>query len=151
MRRLGLAGICPKKWKTTTIIDHADTYPVDAVKRQWDTGALNQVWVGDITYLRTWEGWVYLATVIDAHSRRVIGWAIADHMRTDLIQDALTMAMVLRGDRPATVIFHSDYAEDDVKPRNRVDAGFCSERRFFFGLASPSISGVCRAFAVSPR
>ena len=108
MKRLGLAGICPKKWKTTTIIDHADAYPVDAVKRQWDTGALNQVWVGDITYLRTWEGWVYLATVIDAHSRRVIGWAIADHMRTDLIQDALTMAMVLRGDRPPTVIFHSD-------------------------------------------
>ena len=118
MRRLGLAGICPKKWKTTTIIDHADAYPVDAVKRQWDTGALNQVWVGDITYLRTWEGWVYLATVIDAHSRRVIGWAIADHMRTDLIQDALTMAMVLRGDRPATVIFHSDrgtqYASEQI-------------------------------------
>ncbi|WP_158251525.1 IS3 family transposase [Cryobacterium sp. M91] len=109
MRRLGLTGICPKKWKTTTIIDHADAYPVDAVKRKWDTGALNQVWVGDTTYLRTWEGWVYLATVIDAHSRRVIGWAIADHMRTDLIQDALTMAMVLRGDRPATVIFHSDH------------------------------------------
>ena len=72
MRRLGLVGICPKKWKTITIIDHADAYPVDAVKRQWDTGALNHVWVGDITYLRTWEGWVYLATVIDAHSRRVI-------------------------------------------------------------------------------
>jgi putative transposase len=53
MKRLGLAGICPKKWKTTTIIDHADAYPVDAVKRTWDTGALNQVWVGDITYLRT--------------------------------------------------------------------------------------------------
>jgi putative transposase len=49
-----------------------------------------------------------LATVIDAHSRRVIGWAIADHMRTDLIQDALMMAMVLRGDRSVTVIFHSD-------------------------------------------
>ena len=81
MKRLGLAGICPKKWKTTTIIDHADAYPVDAVKRQWETGALNQVWVGDITYLRPWEEWVYLATVIDAHSRRVIGWAIADHMR----------------------------------------------------------------------
>ena len=109
MKRLGLVGICPKKWKTTTIIDHADAYPVDAVKRTWDTGVLNQVWVGDITYLRTsWEGWVYLATVIDAHSRRVIGWAIADHMRTDLIQDALMMAMVLRGDRVATVIFHSD-------------------------------------------
>ncbi|TFD71305.1 hypothetical protein E3T50_06970 [Cryobacterium gelidum] len=108
MKRLGLAGICSKKWKTTTIIDHADAYPVDAVKRQWDLGAQNQVWVGDITYLRTREGWVYLATVIDAHSRRVIGWAIADHMSTDLIQDALTMAIVLCGDRPATVISHSD-------------------------------------------
>ena len=108
MKRLGLAGICSKKWKTTIIIDHADAYPVDAVKRQWDLGALNQVRVGDITYLRTWEGWVYLATVIDAHSRRVIGWAIADDMSTDLIQDALTMAIVLCGDRPATVISHSD-------------------------------------------
>ncbi len=113
MKRLGLVGICPKKWRTTTIIDHADAYPVDAVKRKWDTGALNQVWVGDITYLRTWEGWVYLATVIDAHSRRVIGWAIADHMRTDLIEDALVMAMTLRGDRPAQVIFHSDRGTQD--------------------------------------
>jgi len=51
---------------------------------------------------------VYLATVIDAHSRRVIGWAIAAHLRTDLIEDALVMAMTLRGDRPAQVIFHSD-------------------------------------------
>ena len=118
MRRLGLVGICPKKWRTTTIIDHADAYPVDAVKRQWDTDALNHVWVGDITYLRTWEGWVYLATVIDADSRRVIGWAIAEHMRTDLIQDAMQMALVLRGERPASVIFHSDrgtqYASDQI-------------------------------------
>ena len=50
MRRLGLRGICPKRWRTTTVIDRADAYPVDAVKRNWDAGALNQVWVGDITY-----------------------------------------------------------------------------------------------------
>jgi transposase InsO family protein len=66
MRRLGLQGICPKKWRTTTLTDAADTYPVDAAKRVWDTGTLNAIWVGDITYLRTWEGWLYLATVIDA-------------------------------------------------------------------------------------
>jgi putative transposase len=108
MRRLGLVGVCPRRWRTTTIIDREDAYPTDAVERQWDTGALNQVWVGDITYLRTWEGWVYLATVIDAHSRRVIGWAIADHMRADLVEDALRMAVVLRGDLPSTVVFHSD-------------------------------------------
>ena len=68
---------------------------------------LNYVWVGDITSVGTWEGWVYLATVIDAHSRRVTWWAIADHMRTDLIQDALTMAMARPEDRPATVLFDS--------------------------------------------
>jgi transposase InsO family protein len=119
MRRLGLRGISPKRWRTTTIIDGTDAYPVDAVKRRWDTGALNQVWVGDITYLRTWEGWLYLATVIDAHSRRVIGWAIDEHMRADLVEEALRMAIILRGELPGQVIFHTDYAEENVKPRNR--------------------------------
>jgi transposase InsO family protein len=118
MRRLGLRGICPKRWKTTTVTDPGDTYPADAVKRQWDTGTLNTVWVGDITYLRTWEGWLYLATVIDACSRRVIGWAIADHMRTDLVEDALKMAITLRGELPGTVVFHADrgtqYASDQI-------------------------------------
>lgn len=108
MRRLGLVGVFPRRWRTTTVTDREDAYPADSVKRRWDTGALNQVWVGDITYLRTWEGWLYLATVIDAHSRRVIGWAIADHMRTDLVEDALRMALALRGEVPAEVIFHTD-------------------------------------------
>ena len=119
MRRLGLRGICPRRWMTTTIVDHADAYPADAAKRVWDTGNLNAVWVGDISYLRTWEGWLYLATVIDAHSRRVIGWAIDDHMRTDLVEDALKMAITLRGELPTKVVFHTDYAEPCVKPRNR--------------------------------
>jgi putative transposase len=108
MRKLGLRGISPRRWRTTTIIDHADAYPADAANRQWDTGALNQLWVGDITYLRTWEGWLYLATVIDAHSRRVIGWAIDDHMRTDLVEQALKMAITLRGHLPGQVVFHTD-------------------------------------------
>jgi transposase InsO family protein len=108
MRKLGLRGICPKRWRTTTLVDQADTYPADAAKRAWDTGVLNAVWVGDISYLRTWEGWLYLATVIDAHSRRVIGWAIAEHMRTDLVEDALKMAITLRGELPAEVVFHTD-------------------------------------------
>ncbi len=108
MRKLGLVGICPRKWKTTTITDHADAYPADATKRKWDTGTLNTVWAGDITYLRTWEGWLYLATVIDTHSRRVIGWAIAEHMRTDLVEDALRMAITLRGELPEKVVFHTD-------------------------------------------
>ena len=118
MRRLGLRGICPKRWKTTTVTDTNDTYPADAVNRAWDTGVINAVWIGDITYLRTWEGWLYLATVIDACSRRVIGWAIADHMRTDLVEDALKMAIALRGELPGKVVFHADrgtqYASDQI-------------------------------------
>ncbi len=118
MRKLGLRGICPRQWRTTTVREGGDTYPPDVAQRQWDTGVLNAVWVGDITYLRTWEGWLYLATVIDAHSRRVIGWAIADHMRTDLVEDALKMAITLRGELPAQVVFHTDrgtqYASEQI-------------------------------------
>jgi len=118
MRKLGLRGICPKQWKRTTLTDSSDTYPPDAVKRVWDTSVVNAVWVGDITYLRTWEGWLYLATVIDACSRRVIGWAIADHLRTDLVQDALKMAITLRGDLSTKVVFHADrgtqYASEQI-------------------------------------
>jgi putative transposase len=118
MRKLGLRGICPRRWRTTTVREGGDTYPPDAANRQWDTGVLNAVWVGDITYLRTWEGWLYLATVIDAHSRRVIGWAIADHMRTDLVEDALKMAITLRGELPEKVVFHTDrgtqYASEQI-------------------------------------
>ncbi len=118
MRKLGLRGICPRQWRTTTQREDGDTYPADVTKRQWDTGVLNAVWVGDISYLRTWEGWLYLATVIDAHSRRMVGWAIADHMRTDLVEDALKMAIALRGELPATVVFHTDrgtqYASEQI-------------------------------------
>ena len=108
MAKLGLRGVCPKRWKKTTIRNGDDAYPADVVQRRWDTGALNQIWVGDISYLRTWEGWLYLATVIDAHSRRVIGWAIDEHLRSDLVEDALRMAITLRGERPEKVIFHTD-------------------------------------------
>jgi putative transposase len=66
------------------------------------------LWVGDITYVRTWEGWLYVATVLDVFSRRVIGWAIADHLRASLVCAALRMAVGTRGGQIAGVIFHSD-------------------------------------------
>ena len=65
-------------------------------------------WVGDITYVRTWEGWLFCATVIDLYSRRVIGWALAEHLRASLVGDALEMAVARRGGRVDGVIFHSD-------------------------------------------
>ena len=109
MRQAGLAGRAPKRWARTTIPDPAATVRADAIRRDFSTDAarINQRWCGDITYLATWEGWLYLATVIDIASRRIVGFALADHLRTELVADALANAVAAR-DPAAGVIFHSD-------------------------------------------
>jgi len=105
-----LCGRHKRRSKKTTIPDaQATSLWTDLVARDFAPAdrPLNQVWVGDITYIRTWQGWAYLATVIDLASRRVVGFATADHMKTSLVTEALTMALVAR--RPtAGLIFHSD-------------------------------------------
>jgi transposase InsO family protein len=109
MTKAGLTGRCQRKWRKTTIPDPtAEDRAVDLIRREFGPSVeLDTRWCGDITYLRTWEGWSYLATVIDIASRRVVGWALADHMRTELVADALKMACARR--RPPTgVMFHSD-------------------------------------------
>jgi transposase InsO family protein len=109
MRAAGRRGRAPKRWRTTTVPDPTAAVPADLIERDFATAttALNARWCGDITYIHTWQGWLYLATVIDLGSRRVVGWATADHLRTDLIDQALVNAVTSR--RPARgVIFHSD-------------------------------------------
>jgi len=108
MKNLDIEGISPRSFVTTTVREGSDSYPPDLVARRWDRGKTDCVWVGDITYLRQGHGWIYLATVIDAHSKRVIGYATAEHMRADLVQDALGMACANRPGRKRKVIFHSD-------------------------------------------
>ena len=76
--------------------------------RDFNPTAPDVTWAGDITYVRTWEGWLFCATVIDLYSRRVIGWALADHLRASLVGDALEMAVATRGGHVDGVIFHSD-------------------------------------------
>ncbi|KAB1929185.1 IS3 family transposase [Micromonospora noduli] len=98
MRCAGLAGKSPRRWRTTTVSDpHAGRRP-DLVNRDFgtDPAVIETRWCGDITYIKTWQGWLYLATVIDLASRRVVGWAVAEHLRTDLIDAALTDALVRR-------------------------------------------------------
>src|SRR5664279_4448510 len=107
MRAADLQGRHPKAWKRTTIKSEKPVSAPDLIGRNFTAPAPNNAWCGDITYVRTWTGWAYLATVIDLHSRAVVGWAIADHMRTSLIVDALDMARARRSP-PAGVIFHSD-------------------------------------------
>ena len=102
----GIQGISRRKWVRTTIRDETTRPAPDLVQRQFTATAPNQVWVADITFIATWEGWVYLAAVEDMWSRRIVGWALADHMRTELVQSALDMAIATR--RPDRVIHHSD-------------------------------------------
>jgi transposase InsO family protein len=109
MRSAGLRGRAAKRWKRTTIADPAAAARADKVRRDFTANAanLNARWCGDITYIPTWEGWLYLATVIDIASRRVVGYAMADHLRTSLVADALANAVATRDPAPG-VIFHSD-------------------------------------------
>jgi transposase InsO family protein len=108
MRQKGLVGRCRRRWTKTTTPDPEVT-AVDMLRRAFGPGTveLDRIYVGDITYIWTWEGWAYLATVIDVASRRVVGWALADHMRAELVCDALRMAIDARRPGPG-LIFHSD-------------------------------------------
>lgn len=109
MRELRIQGISPRPWRVTTIPDAAGDDRPDLVGRVFDVGELDRVWISDITYLNTEQGWLYLAVVRDACSRRVLGWAIEDHMRAELVTTALRMAVAARGGRlPGEVIFHAD-------------------------------------------
>jgi putative transposase len=108
MRSAGLAGRCPKPFRRTTIpaiVPAAE--PPDLVRRDFHPSGPDRLWVSDITYVRTWEGWLYLAVILDAFSRRVVGWALADHLRTELATDALHMALANRRPEPG-LIHHSD-------------------------------------------
>jgi transposase InsO family protein len=108
MRAAGLEGRRKKRWRITTIADPAAQAARDLTGRDFaPCPGTGRRYAGDITYIATWQGWAYLATVIDLASRRVVGWALADHMRTELAGDALSMAFTTR--RPAGgLIFHSD-------------------------------------------
>ena len=106
MRAAGLQGVSRRKSTRTTIRQPGAQRAPDLVKRDFTVDGPNKLWVADITYIRTWAGFLYLAVVVDAWSRRVVGWAMANHLRTELVNDALEMAVRQR--RPKGVIHHSD-------------------------------------------
>jgi transposase InsO family protein len=109
MHACGLQGKAARRWKRTTVPDPSATARADLIGRDFTTDAskLNTRWCGDITYIPTSEGWLYLATVIDIASRRIAGYATADHLRTELAADALANALAARAPAPG-VIFHAD-------------------------------------------
>lgn len=125
MRRLDLHPCQPRPWRpVTTVAGDASAVP-DLVRRDFTAPAPGLKFIGDITYIRTWEGFLYLATVIDCHTKECVGYAMADHMRTELVTDALDMA-ARKGRFQPKAIFHSDrgsqyMSEDFAKHARELD------------------------------
>jgi putative transposase len=113
MRQAGISGMVARKRGRTTIRVPGVRVCEDLVDRAFLAAAPNRLWVADITYLRTWEGWLYLVAVQDVFSRRIVGWSMADHMRTELVTDALQMALAQRRPNPG-LIWHSDQGSQFV-------------------------------------
>ena len=121
MRSAGLAGVSRRRHKITTVRDGARQAP-DLVDRDFTAERLNTLWVADITYVPTWAGFLYLAVVLDAFSRRIVGWSMATTLHTQVVLDALDMALGQR--RPRGVIHHSDQGSQGGFKRSS-QHGFC--------------------------
>jgi transposase InsO family protein len=119
MREMGLAGaVRGRAWKITTQSQPALGRPTDLVDRTFEATRPNQLWVADFTYVATWAGFVYVAFVIDAFSRRIVGWRVSASMRTDFVLDALEQAIYARGGRlPAGLVHHSDHGSQYLSMR----------------------------------
>jgi len=109
MRRLGLRGVMRGKVVRTTVSDGKAPCPLDRVNRQFRAERPNQLWVSDFTYVSTWQGWLYVAFVVDVFARRIVGWRVSSSMKTDFVLDALEQALYARQpERDRALIHHSD-------------------------------------------
>ena len=118
MRRQGLRGVMRGKVVRTTISDSKAPCPLDRVNRQFKAERPNQLWVSDFTYVSTWQGWLYVAFVIDVFARRIVGWRVSSSMHTDFVLDALEQALYARQPSPEeSLIHHSDRGSQYVSIR----------------------------------
>ncbi len=118
MKRLGLRGVRRGKGVRTTVADKTLACPLDKVNRQFKADRPNQLWVSDFTYVSTWQGWLYVAFVIDVFARRIVGWRTSRSMHTDFVLDALEQALYARQpDRDDGLIHHSDRGSQYVSIR----------------------------------
>ncbi len=118
MRRQGLRGVMRGKVVRTTVSDMKAPCPLDHVNRQFRAERPNQLWVSDFTYVSTWQGWLYVAFVIDVFARRIVGWRVSSSMRTDFVLDALEQALWARQpERNDSLVHHSDRGSQYVSIR----------------------------------
>ena len=118
MKVLGLRALAKRKFRVTTDSEHNKPIYDNVLNREFSTTAINQKWAGDITYIHTQEGWLYLAVMLDLHSRAVIGWSMAKRMKASLVCDALAMALHRRNS-PEGIIVHSDRGSQYCSKRYR--------------------------------
>ncbi len=118
MRRLGLQGVRRGKGVRTTVPDTKAACPLDRVNRQFKAQRPNQLWVADFTYVSTWQGFVYVAFVVDVFARRIVGWRVSSSMQTDFVLDALEQALYARrAERDGDLVHHSDRGSQYVSIR----------------------------------
>ena len=118
MKRLGLQGVRRGKSVRTTVPDTSAPCPLDRVNRVFNAERPNQLWVSDFTYVSTWQGWLYVAFVIDVFARRIVGWRVSSTMRTDFVLDALEQALYDRQpERSDALVHHSDRGSQYVSIR----------------------------------
>jgi putative transposase len=118
MKRLGLQGVRRGKVVRTTIGDTKAPCPLDRVNRVFKADRPNQLWVSDFTYVSTWQGWLYVAFVIDVYARRIVGWRVSSCMHTEFVLDALEQALYARQpERDGALIHHSDRGSQYVSIR----------------------------------
>jgi transposase InsO family protein len=117
MRKLGIAGAVRGKAVRTTVSDSSAPCPQDKVNRQFKADRPNQLWVTDFTYVSTWQGWLYVAFVVDAYARRIVGWRVSRSMQTDFVLDALEQALYARRPARGELICHSDRGSQYVSIR----------------------------------
>jgi putative transposase len=132
MRREGVSARPPKRYRATTDSKHPLPVAPNVVARKFQADGPNRVWVTDITYVWTWEGWLFLAAIVDIFSRRVVGWAVADHLRTELPLEALGMALGMRQPDEG-LVHHSDrgcqYASEAYRAELTARGIVCSMSR----------------------
>ena len=117
MRAMGLAGVVRGRVVRTTVQDGKAVCPLDRVNRQFKAQRPNQLWVSDFTYVSTWQGWLYVAFVIDVYARRIVGWKVSRTMHTDFVLDALEQALYARRPERDRLVHHSDRGSQYVSIR----------------------------------
>lgn len=151
MRQQGLRGVLRGKKLRTTVPDSSAAYPLDRVNRQFTAERPNQLWVADFTYVSTWQGWLYVAFVIDVFARRIVGWRVSRTMHTEFVLDALEQALYERQPE-RNLIHHSDRGSQYLSFRYSerlgeagIDASVGSKGDSYDNALAETINGLYKA------